>query len=388
MKNLLYSLKKNCIIYFFNMIILSSCAAIQNDILLEGKTYENFRGFEPVDPIEYDDSVQITTGKNSEDKEMKIINKEMKLLTNDEMLQFLNNETVLVSIGQVSTEGKITYLPITVSSKNSSYKVTMDYMKFATLGQKDEQEYFIGFKRVGVGLRLISLITTTEAGINVGDLSSLGIAAKSGKVKGTLMVEVVGIKSKEITALLPLPSEINQTTIQNAMQALATIKSKIYDNETQLFPQVMAVKSVSFIKDDNTKSSNFYNERNETRNGELIRQENKIKLQTKNNKIEPSKDLQLAENLQLQAFEFLFKKDINNAIQKFKECENAYPSYLSIYEIKNLLIKEKSFLLNSNSAKWKEVYLKILNDYSFKLSEEIKKELKRKIESQIDTYEN
>ena len=211
-------MKKN--IYILLLIsFLFSCGG-HREIYDKGQTINNFRGFIPVDPIEYDDNILITENG-------KIVSKEIKLLSNDEVLQFLNNETVLVSIGQINAEGTISYLPITVSTKNSSYKVTMDYMKFATLSQADEIGNFIGFNRVGVGLRLISLITTDEGGINIGDLSSIGIAAKAGKVKGTLMIEVVGIKSKEVTTLLPLPSE-NQNTIKHAtMELLATKKTNI-----------------------------------------------------------------------------------------------------------------------------------------------------------------
>lgn len=370
---------KKIMIYLILIISLFVGCKAQNEILLEGKTYENFRGFEPVDPIEYDDNVQVIVDQT-------LVNKEMKLLTSDEMLQFLNNETVLVSIGQVNAEGGISYIPITVSAKHSSYKVTMDYMKFTTLGQKDEYENFIGFKRVGVGLRLISLITTTEAGINIGDLSSIGLAAKAGKVKGTLMVEVVGIKSKEVTTLLPLPSEINQTTIQNAMQALATIKSKIYDNETKLYPQVMAVKTVDLIEFHKTSKSTKAIDKSNIKRGELfesdeklVNQENKIKLQTKNNKIEPTQNSELAEKLQYEAFDLLLKKEVDKALEKFIECEKAFSKYNSIYEIKGLLIKEKKFLTDPNSSKWEEVYSTILKEYSWRLPQEIKKRLSDKI---------
>ncbi len=350
---------KNSIVLMAIAILILGCNA-QKEALKNGKTYENFKGFEPIDPIEYDDNVYIVI-------DGRIVSKEIKLLSPDEVLSFLNNETVLVSIAQFSMEGDISYLPVTVSSKYTSYKITMDYMKFATLGQRNQQNEFIGFKRVGVGLRLISLITTTDAGINIGDLSSIGMAAKMGKLTGTLMVEVIGIKSKEVTTLLPLPSEINQTTIQNAMQALATIKSKIYDDDTQLYPQVMAIKTVD-TKTDSTKTG--------PERSDSINEDNRIQLQVDNNKIIPTNKAEKAEDLESQAFSFLFAKDLENAMRKFSECENTFPTYHSVYDILRLLNREKQNLSVDNDTQWKAVYFQILNDYSWKLSRDILEKLR------------
>jgi len=216
------------------IIILASCDTTK--ILSAGKTYENFRGFEPIDPIEYLEEVAIV--ENGE-----IVFKYPLKLKKDEILSFLANETVLVSVGQFSGEGKLGYGPASFSIKGSSYKITMDYMKFATLREKNEKGVLTGYKRVGVGLRIIANVTAMESGVNLGDLFAIGLAAKANKVSGTLMIEVIGIKSKDVTAVLPLPSEINQSTIQSAMQAMATIKSKIYEDGTGLYPQVMAIKS-------------------------------------------------------------------------------------------------------------------------------------------------
>lgn len=357
-------MKRHFYLLIIISIFLSSCSA-HREILRNGQAYDNFRGFIPIDPIEYEDKVIITENGT-------ITKKEIKLLTSDEIFQFLNNETVLVSIGKINAEGGISYLPITISAKHSSYKVTMDYMKFATLPQFDEVGDFLGFNRVGVGLRLVTLLTTSEAGINIGDLSSIGLAAKAGKVKGTLMIEVVGIKSKEVTTLLPLPSEINQTTIQNAMQALATIKSKIYDNETKLYPQVMAIKAES----SSVKKNRFLKDSIETESiqmNENIKDE--IKLQIGSNKLMSNK-FQSAQSLEVEAFEFLFNKNVNSAIAKFDECEKIYPGFHSVYEINKLLKAEKNNLTSSTSPKWEDVYSNILNKHSWKLPNEIIEKLK------------
>lgn len=357
--------------FIFYIIIVSitliSCKAQQaildsgkQVILDSAKPYYSFRGFEPTDPTEYDDEVPIVVGD-------KVIYKEIKLLTNEQMFSFLNNETVIVSIGQFSAEGGIKYLPITVSAKGASYKITMDYMKSATLPVRDSlDENIVGLRRVGVGLRLISLITTMEEGINIGDLSSIGIAAKTGKLSGTLMIEVIGIKSKDVTTLLPLPSEINQSTIQTAMQALATIKSKIYDSSTKIYPQVMALNDYYKSK---AKRKNI-NQEKETADSIVIA--NKITLQFGSSKLEKAK------KIESQGFDYLFEQNVDEAIRIFNECDKVFPTYNSVYDISNLLRDRRKDLIDKNPEKWAEVYRIILNKYSYKLSGAIMEKLRQK----------
>ena len=311
--------------------------------------------------------------------------KDLRLLNSEEILGFLNNETVLVSIGQLSSEGKISYIPFAMSKKNTSYKVTMDYMKYATLGQEDDRNNFIGYKRVGVGLRLISLITTAEAGINISDLYSIGLAAKAGKLSGTLMIEIIGIKSKDVTTLLPLPSEINQTTIQNAMQALATIKSKIYDVDTRLYPQVMAIKIDESARNRRIETVSSENLPPNVEAGRMVSLDdfeesddidNSIKLQFQNNKPGSAGLEQRAAQLEKQALESLMNKEVEKAIQDLEECEKIYPQYHSVYEVLQLLKKNRQELADRNSPKWQELYNGILENFSWRLPESIKAELR------------
>lgn len=377
---------KITIYLFLTCLILSGCNIFQSErfketnesILEQAKTFKNFRGFEPVDPTEFNDDILIV-------QDGVITSKDLKLLNSEETLGFLNNETVLVSIGQLTSEGKIAYIPFAISKKNTSYKVTMDYMKYATLGQRDDRNNFIGYKRVGVGLRLISLITTAEAGINIIDLYSIGLAAKAGKLSGTLMIEVIGIKSKDVTTLLPLPSEINQTTIQNAMQALATIKSKIYDEDTRLYPQVMAIKVDESARNKKIETVSSKNIPPNVAAGMSVSLDdfkdtddvdNSIKLQFQNNNIGAASREEQAEKLEREALFFLLDKDIDQAIEKLEKCEEIFPGYHSVYEVLRLLKKDRESLSDEASPLWQELYLRILENFSWKLPESIKKKLR------------
>ena len=204
-------------------------------------------------------------------------------------------------------------------------------------------------------------------------MSSIGIAAKAGKAKGTLMIEVVGIKSKEVTTLLPLPSEINQTTIQNAMQALATIKSKIYDTGTDLYPQVMAIRPDASSKKQSNSEFNDSIITDAVENGKL---RSEILLQIGNSASAASNKFQSAKIKEREAFDFLFGKKVNEAIDKFEECDKIYPGFHTAYDIAKFLKTEKQNLSDIDAEKWKDIYSVILKKYSWKLPDDILIKLK------------
>lgn len=353
---------KKFYILFVGLALLS-CKPT-DDILKNAKPYEKFRGFEPVDPIEYEDEVEIAVLENGIKK---IVSKYIKLLTPEETLSFLNNETSIVSIGQIDIEGRITYLPINISAKHSSYKITMDYMKSTTIAQGDQNGPY-GYKRVGVGLRLIAMITTSKANLNIGDISTIGAAVMSGEAHGTLMAECIGIKSKEVTALFPWPSEINQTTVQNAAMALATIKSKIYDPETKLFPQEVAIK---LLADECNcgKVAKKHQDSISTNTDTSTQIADKLKLQFENNKITSKSSL--AVGYEADGFEALLDKDIDKSLAAFKNCYTVYPTFHNCDEIRKLLLTNQSVLKDTGSSKWKEIYKTILAGLTYGLSRDL-----------------
>lgn len=349
----------------FAGLLLLSCKPTE-DILKKGQPYENFRGFEPVDPTEHEDLVDIVVEENGI---RRIVPKYIKLLSREETLSFLNNETSIVSIGQIDIQGGITYLPVNISAKHSRYKITMDYMKSTTIGQQDQNGPY-GYKRVGVGLRLIAMITTSKANINIGDISTIGAAVMSGEASGTLMAECIGIKSKEVTALFPWPSEINQTTVQNAAMALATIKSKIYDSETKLFPQVVAVKTL--FDDCNCDKVKTEKSKDSTKTNSIansVEISDKLKLQFENNKINPKTSL--ATVYESDGFEALLAKDIDKSLAAFKNCYSIYPTFHNCDELKQLLQTNMSVLKDPGSIKWKEIYKDIITRLRYGLSQEL-----------------
>lgn len=207
---------------------------------------------------------------------------------NRELLTSLPSETVLLSILDVNVGGNVsaTVAPVNLTSKAGCniYEVVLDYIKYnvhmvdikksiedknleytndktgssADLKESDDIftalnnlvvrphpesiEYFERYIPIyyGVGVRLKATITTTTAGVEIGTLYGIAAGFEAKKLTGTLEVQTLGLSGKAITLILPLPSEINRTTIQNALMAMASIKSLIYDaNDVVVSPSVV-----------------------------------------------------------------------------------------------------------------------------------------------------
>lgn len=211
-------------------LCLISCNSISN---LHSSEVQNQTGYYPVDPFDYGHEIEVVSNGT-------ILAKPLSLASNEEKLSFMKNDNVLLSIWETLNDVEVSLGSAAVSSRNKSYRIVMDYSKHRTIMHRN-----LGKGRIGVGLRLVAKITTSKNNLNLGDFFALGAAAESNHLHGTLSIEVIGIQSRDISSLIPLPGELNQTTMQNAMQALSTIKSRIHDSDTQLHPQVIGIYPAS-----------------------------------------------------------------------------------------------------------------------------------------------
>jgi len=138
-------------------------------------------------------------------------------------LDDLPNETVLLTIKSLESDGKVSYLVASAGIKNKTYLITEDYMKYVSVIYQGR------VVRVGVGLRARASVRTLDSKVDINGLLPVGISASLNKIKGNLQMEVIGISSRDITNALPLPTTLSQDSVVNAIQALAFIKSRIYD---------------------------------------------------------------------------------------------------------------------------------------------------------------
>ncbi|WP_124453894.1 hypothetical protein [Burkholderia sp. Bp8992] len=179
----------------------------------------------------------------------------------EDILNALPDETMRLAIGQIDTNGNVTYGPVSMSVENGRYVVTVDYIKSNTYPlfvKKTDARSDGSFRAtfvsdgkladlavpvyIGVGLRVTATLNTTKAGVNLGNLIAIGAAAQASQLSGTLVVQTLGLTGENISTALPIPSDISLASIQSAIQALGTMKAKLYDtSKTHVEPRVVGV---------------------------------------------------------------------------------------------------------------------------------------------------
>lgn len=208
-----------------------------------------------------------------------------------ELLKSLPDQVVRLAIAQTSGSASGSFGPATVGYKNNSYQVVLDYInvdatqlpvyvkrsiadkeglgKYVSIYDKsfkletnyiiksapgiipnDNTEYIFDSKKgeiitipvyIGVGLRLTASVFVKKGTVDLSGLGAISAAAEAGKLTGTLTVQTLGITGKNVSSSLPLPSEINPTTIQNAILSLGAIKALLHDKDTELTPRIVGV---------------------------------------------------------------------------------------------------------------------------------------------------
>jgi hypothetical protein len=221
----------------------------------------SFAGYQPLDPLE----VKVRNAPTSASQRRSRI------------LDALPDETMRMAVGEYKAGVGLSYGPAKLSVAGGQYIVTIDYGKSATFGKavrvnaaapaepqaqpqaqpqtrrRVEVAQSSGSGRtpvvanavipvyVGVGLRLTARLTTLKSGINLGNLIVIGAEAEANALSGTLVVQTLGVSGETISTALPMPNELSQASIQNAIQALGTMKAKLYDNNTRIEPRVVGL---------------------------------------------------------------------------------------------------------------------------------------------------
>lgn len=224
------------------------------------------KGYQPIDPV----SINYNGFKN------------------DSTIYCFPNEATRVAIGKISRNGSLSFGNNIIAKKGENYTIIIDYIKYQTTSVPALYSYDLQyhnsnaksfetlqtqfgnisgtkfFKKdiietdsirsessnkqnikipvyVGVGLRIQAniIVIDDSLNINLGSLYNLGIAASQNKLNGTLIIQTLGISGSQISSTLPIPDKINESTIQNAITALATIKSKLYDKDTSIQAHVV-----------------------------------------------------------------------------------------------------------------------------------------------------
>lgn len=208
------------------------------------------------------------------------------------LLQSFPDNAVRISQEQIFLNGKSSYGPASVEGSGQDFKVTADFIsfdttsldvymakqllnpdgslgdlvspfaptpaglsarylveKFDTLGY-DELQKFLNtseYKEVsipayiGVGLRASARVRSIGSSADISGLGVIGAEAEAGRLSGTLVVQTLGINGRSISAALPIQSELNRTTVQNAIVSIGSIKALLYEDETTRAPRVVGL---------------------------------------------------------------------------------------------------------------------------------------------------
>ena len=87
---------------------------------------------------------------------------------------------------------------------------------------------------IGIGMRLSADIRAQKDNLTLSSLSAIAAEAQTDALSGTLTVQTLGLSGKSVATALPMPSKLDQTTVENGILALGTARSVLYTGTNQL----------------------------------------------------------------------------------------------------------------------------------------------------------
>lgn len=172
------------------------------------------------------------------------------------LLRDLDTETIRVSLAHVTATGAMAVPIVGGSIKGESYVLVIDYLKYFA-GDEHVNVQYEDARRAGAGPSVIAVVPIYAGigvriraefkalanSINISGLPALGLAADAKQVSGRLTVQTLGISGPDITALMPILSDLSVASIQSAVQAVAAIKAKLYEDSSVAYPKIVGFES-------------------------------------------------------------------------------------------------------------------------------------------------
>jgi hypothetical protein len=143
--------------------------------------------------------------------------------------------------------------PFSYLTGSEEYKITSESpsdSRGLNLGEDEQTEWRRFHKEyteysvpvyVGLGLRVAANIYSTNGKANISGLGIIGAEAEAENLKGSLVIQTLGVNGRAIAAALPIQSEVNRTTAQNAISAVGAIKALLHAEETWVAPRVVGL---------------------------------------------------------------------------------------------------------------------------------------------------
>lgn len=238
-------------------IILTGCAHNPEKNATESPSSpNNFLGYQPIDPVPAKSvtfyhpgsgkKIEVPWGSLVYDsdcqKKQKTETKKKSYCDDLRVTDLLPLHSARVTVRKLDSSANVSYLTSSVNSEAGTYEVVMDFMKYRVDSVVDKSGFYSGDAIVGVGLRIRSSVQSSNTEVNFSSLVNLGVEAKRGNITGSIAVDVYGIDSPDVTNLIPLSTELDQTSIQQALQGLAAIKAVMGKDGTRFYPHVLGVR--------------------------------------------------------------------------------------------------------------------------------------------------
>lgn len=125
------------------------------------------------------------------------------------------------------------------SAEKSAKTAAIDYVKYRIEPLQDATGNVYAYARVGIGMRILIQTDSVLGGFN-GTLTSLAFAVKGDKAKGTISAELIGISSPDVGMAMPFTADLSEAAVQRVIEAMAVVKSKMFDDKTVIQPQLLS----------------------------------------------------------------------------------------------------------------------------------------------------
>ena len=121
---------------------------------------------------------------------------------------------------------------------NSSY--LLDFMKYRLEPISDSSGAFLGWSKVGAGLRVIITFNTANAEAGA-SFAALSASVKAGQAKGYMSINLVGVNSSQVTAAMPFKfGELTDATMERVLEGMTILKTQLYETQTKVSPRTLA----------------------------------------------------------------------------------------------------------------------------------------------------
>jgi len=141
-------------------------------------------------------------------------------------------------------------IPLGNIDTNSQWQVMIqEYSKYKDISSNDN------VLRWGISIRWIVNFKSINVNANLSSLPLIAASAQLGLAQAEARFEVRGISSEKITNLIPASCELKVDTYAEMNKSLVEIKNLIYDQNTIIRPQILALDVTKRRTKDNYKYS-------------------------------------------------------------------------------------------------------------------------------------